>query len=98
MALERTAQLRAMEVEVEKLQAASTRGDMAGIARGHGTLRDQLITYLKGLEADKDGERVSSDPIGKWYKAALELTRGMMEKVGPYMRTAADEKEEALAP
>jgi hypothetical protein len=63
VAPERTVQIRAMEAKVEKLWAASGRGDMAGIARGHEALRDQLNTYLKGLEADKDGEKVSLDPM-----------------------------------
>ncbi len=46
MAPERTAQLKIMEAEVEKLRAASSKGDMAGITRGHGALRDQLNAYL----------------------------------------------------
>ncbi len=96
MAPERTAQLKIMEAEVEKLQAASSKGDMAGIARRHGALRDQLNAYLKGLEADKDGERVSSDPTGTWYRAAMALTKEMMDKIGPYLRTEANEKEGAL--
>jgi hypothetical protein len=56
MLLERAAQLKTLEAEVEKLQAASCKGDMTGIGRGHGALRNQLNAYLKALEADKDGE------------------------------------------
>ncbi len=67
MAPERTPQLKMMESEVEKLWAASSKGDMAGIARGHGALRDQLSAYLKALVADKDREMPrSSDPTGRW--------------------------------
>jgi hypothetical protein len=54
MALERTVQLKMMEAEVEKLRATSSKGYMAGIARGHGAWRDQLSAHLKALEADKD--------------------------------------------
>jgi hypothetical protein len=92
------AQLKMMETEEVKLQAASSKGDMAGIARGHGALRDQLSAYLKALEAVKDGEMVSSDPTGTWYRAAIALTKEMMDKVGPYIRSVADEKEGALGP
>ncbi len=82
MAPERRAQLKIMEAEVEKLRAASSKGDKAVIARGHGALRDQLSAYLKALEADKDGEMVSSNPTWKWYRAAMALTKEMMDKVG----------------
>jgi hypothetical protein len=71
-------QLKVMEAEVEKLRAACSKGDMAGITRGDGALRDQLSVYLKTLEADKDGE--------------MALTKEMIDKVGPYIRTVANEK------
>jgi hypothetical protein len=83
MAPKRAAQLKTMEAEAEKLWAASSKGDVAGIAREHGALRNQLNTYLKALEADKDGEMVSSDPTGSWYSAAMALTKETMDKVGP---------------
>jgi hypothetical protein len=38
------------------------------------------------------------DPTGAWHKAATALTKEIMDKVSPYMRTAADEKEGALRP
>jgi hypothetical protein len=98
MALERTAQLKAMEVEVENLQAASSGGNMAGITRGYKALKDQLDVYLAGLESNKDEEKVSSDPMGTWHKAAVELTKEIMDKVSPYMKTVIDEKDDPLAP
>jgi hypothetical protein len=81
MAPERTAQLKAMESEVEKLWVVSGRGHMVGITRGHEAPRDQLNTYLKGLEADKNREKVSLYPMGTWYKAAMELTKEIMERI-----------------
>jgi hypothetical protein len=98
MVPERTAQLKAMEAEVQKLRATSSKGDMAGIARGHEALRDQLNAYFKALNADEDGEIVSSDPTVTWYRAAMALTKEIMDKVGPYIRMVADEKEGALGP
>ncbi len=98
MAPERAVQLKMMEAEVEKLWAASSKGDMAGIARECEALRNQLNAYLKALEADKDGEMVSSDPTGTWYRAAMALTKEIMDKVGPYVRTVADQKEGSLGP
>ncbi len=71
----RKVQLKMMEAEVEKLQAVSSKGDMAWIARGHRALKNQLGAYLKDLEADKDGEMVSTDPTGAWYRAAMALTK-----------------------
>ncbi len=64
MVPERAVQLKTMEAEGEKLWAASSKGDMARIAIGHGALRNQLNAYLKALEANKDEEMVSSDPTG----------------------------------
>jgi hypothetical protein len=93
---ERSVQLKAMEAEAEKLRVANSKGDMARIARGHDTLKSQLNVYLNSLKADKDGETVSSDPTGAWYKAAMALTKEVLDKVGPYIRTVADEKEGAL--
>jgi hypothetical protein len=99
MAKGRKAQLKMMEAEVERLQAASSKGgDMPGIARGHVALKNQLGAYLKDLEADKDGEMVSSDPTGAWYRAAMALMKEIMNKVDPCVRTVADEKEGALGP
>jgi hypothetical protein len=98
MAPERTVQLKAVEAKAEKLQAASSKGNMAGIARGHGALRDQLNTYFKALKADEEREMVSSYSTGTWYRAIIALTKEIMDKVGPYVRTVADEKEGALGP
>ncbi len=64
MVPERKAQLKAMEAEVEKLRAASGIGDMAGIMRWYGALRNQLDAYLTGLETNKDGGKVFSEPMG----------------------------------
>jgi hypothetical protein len=64
-----------MEAEVGKLWVASSKGDMAGIARGHETLRCQLNAYLEALKTDEDGKMVSSDPTGTWYRAAMALTK-----------------------
>jgi hypothetical protein len=94
----RKAQLKMMEAEVERHRAASSKGDKAGIARGHVALKNQLGTYLKDLEADKDGEMVSSDPTGAWYRAAMALMKEIMDKVGPYVKMVSDEKEGALGP
>jgi hypothetical protein len=73
---------------------------MASIRQGYEALKDQLGMYLTGLEANKDGEKVSSDsdPMGTWHKAAVELTKEIMDKVSPYMRTVANEKDDLLAP
>jgi hypothetical protein len=56
MAPERMAQLKAMEAEVEKLRTVSRGGNMAGIMQGYRALKDQLDTYLEGLEANKVGK------------------------------------------
>jgi hypothetical protein len=69
-AQERTAQLKVMEAEVDKLRATLKRGDMTGIAKGYSILRDQLDEYLEGLEADKEGDLVTLDPSGTWREAA----------------------------
>jgi hypothetical protein len=98
MAPERTTQKKAMEVEVEKLWAASRKSNMAGITRGYKALKDQLYMYLVGLETNKDGEKVSSDPLRTWHKAAVELTKKIMDKVSPNMRTVTEEKDDPLAP
>jgi hypothetical protein len=55
---ERTAQLKVVEAEVEKLWAAFKRGDMAGLSKGYGALKGQLEMYNSELEVDKDGEKV----------------------------------------
>jgi DNA polymerase III delta prime subunit len=57
---ERIAWLKVMEVEVDKLRTAHRKGDMAGIGRGHGVLKDQLNEYLKDVEPDEEGG-VTSD-------------------------------------
>jgi hypothetical protein len=95
---ERTAQLKVMEAEVDKLRATLKRGDMTDIAKGYSILRDQLDEYLEGLEADKEGDLVTSDPSGTWHEAATNLTKEILVKVSPYMRTMASEKEDALGP
>jgi hypothetical protein len=59
---------------------------MAGIAKGHRALKDQMNTYLRGCETDKDGDMVSSDPTGTWYRAAMALTKEIMDKVGLIQR------------
>ncbi len=41
---------------------------------------------------------MTSDPSGKWRKAATSLTKDILEKVGLYGRSVADEKEDALGP
>jgi methionine aminopeptidase len=87
-----------MEAEVDKLRVTSRKGDMTGITKGYSALKDQLDVYFKGLEADKDGDVVSSDPTGAWHKAATALTKEIMDKVSPYMRTAPIEKEGGLGP
>jgi hypothetical protein len=56
MALERTAQLKVMEAEVEKLWVVSRKGDMAGITK--------LDAYHRSLETNRDRDMVSSDPRG----------------------------------
>jgi hypothetical protein len=74
MERERTAQLKVMELEAEKLRAASKKGDMAGLSRGYGALKGQLEAYLSELVVDMDGEKVSLDPLGTWRRAAMGLT------------------------
>jgi hypothetical protein len=71
---------------------------MTGIAKGYSSLKDQLDEYLKDLEADKDGDLVTSDPLGTWRKAATNLTKDILEKVSLCMRTRASTKEDALSP
>ncbi len=39
---------------------------------------------------------MTSDPTGAWHEAATNLTKEIRDKVSPYMRTVADEKEGAL--
>jgi hypothetical protein len=95
---ERMAWLKVMETEVDKLWVVFRKVDMIGVAKGYNTLKSQLDAYLKGLEANKDGEVVTSDPMGAWHEAATNLTKEIMDKVSPYMRTAANEKEGALVP
>jgi hypothetical protein len=97
-ASERTAQLKVMEAEVDKLRAVLKRGDMTGIAKGYSILKDQLDEYIKGLKADKEGDLLISDLSGTWREAAMNLTKDILEKVSPYMRTVASEKEDALGP
>ncbi len=41
---------------------------------------------------------MTSDPSGKWCEAATNLTKDILEKLGPYMRTMVNEKEDALGP
>jgi hypothetical protein len=71
---------------------------MAGITHGYKALKDQLEKYFGELEAAKDGEKVSSDPIGAWYRAAMELTGEIMDKVGTYMKKETEEKDNPLVP
>jgi hypothetical protein len=56
MVPKRMARLKVMEAEVDKLRIAFKKGDMTGIAKGYNTSKDQLDAYLKGLEADRDGD------------------------------------------
>ncbi len=86
-AAERMTLLEVMEVETIKLQAARGKGDMAGIT--------QLVEYLRGIEAD-EGEGGTSDPSGKWRKAAMSPTRDILQKVSGYRRDVGNEKEDAL--
>jgi hypothetical protein len=51
---ERTARLKIMDAEVDKVRAVLRRGDMTGITRGYGILKDQLNEYLKDLEVNKE--------------------------------------------
>jgi hypothetical protein len=60
---------------VDKLRAVLKRGDMTGIAKGYSILGNRLDEYLKGLEANKDWDLVTSDPSGKWREAATNLTK-----------------------
>jgi hypothetical protein len=69
-AVERTAQLKTIETEMNRLRLAREQGDMAGIMRGRETLSAQLKEYLKGIEADED-KGVTSDPSGNWREAAM---------------------------
>jgi hypothetical protein len=71
---------------------------MAGITHGYKTLKEQLDKYVEELEANKEGERVSLDPMGAWYKAAMELTGETMDKVSTYMGRETEEKDEPLNP
>jgi hypothetical protein len=57
------------------------------------TVKGQLNAYLKALKSDEDREMVSSDPMGTWYRATMALTNEIMDKLGPYARKVADEKE-----
>jgi hypothetical protein len=41
---------------------------------------------------------VTSDLSGTWREAATNLTKEILDKVSPYMRTMASEKEDALGP
>jgi hypothetical protein len=46
-----------------------------------------------GLEATRDGERVSSDPTGVWQQKATELTKEVMEKTSGYTERGTDEDD-----
>ncbi len=96
-AAERTARLKVMEVEVDKLRTVQRKGDMAGITGGHRVLKDQLDEDRKDVEADEEGG-VASSLSGNWREAAISLTKKILEKVGLYGRSVADEKEDALDP
>jgi hypothetical protein len=41
---------------------------------------------------------VTSDPSGRWKKAALDLTRDILQQVSGYRKDVANEKEDALGP
>jgi hypothetical protein len=69
---ERQAQLEEMEAEVGRLPRALEEANMDGITHGHRALRDQLDRYYRGLDAARDGEKVSSDPTG--FRKSVELT------------------------
>ncbi len=90
--------LKTMEAEVEKLCAAWKGGDMAGITHEYKALKDQLDRYLRELEANKDRERVPSDPTAAWCRAATELMREVMRKVGASMEKEVEEEGGPLAP
>ncbi len=95
---ERLPQLKEMEVEVNKVLRALEEGNMAGITHGHRVLKDQLEKYHGGLDAVKDGEKVSLDPTGVWQQKAAELTKEVMEKSGRYMERGTDEDDGPLLP
>jgi hypothetical protein len=90
--------LKTMEAEVEKLCAAWKGGDMAGITHGYKALKDQLDRYLRELEANKNGKRVPSDPTGAWCRAATEVMREVMRKVGTSMEKEVEEESGPLVP
>jgi hypothetical protein len=70
---------------------------MASTMRGRKALSAQLEEYLKGIEADEE-KGVTSDPLGRWKKAALDLTRDILQQISWYGRDVANEKEDALGP
>ncbi len=41
---------------------------------------------------------MASDPSDNWREAAMNLTKDILEKVSPYMKTVASEKEDPLSP
>jgi hypothetical protein len=86
-----------MEVEVDKLEEAGKRGDMAGLMRGRDALTAQQKEYLKGIEADEE-DRVSSDTTGKWKKAAADLTDNILAELRGMGRIVGFEEEDALGP
>ncbi len=94
---ERTAQLKAMEAEISKIKEAGWQGDMAGLMRGCSNLVTQQKEYLKGIEADEDNG-VTSDATGKWKKAAVDLTDGILEELKGMDRDVGTEGEDALGP
>jgi hypothetical protein len=58
----------------KKLHKALEEGNMAGIMRGHKTLKSQLDKFCGDLRAARDREKVSSDAAGFWQQKATELT------------------------
>ncbi len=65
--------------------------------RGRSVLSTQLEEYLKGMEAD-EGKDVTSDLLGKWRKAAADLTYDILQQVSRYGKDVASQKEDALGP
>jgi hypothetical protein len=92
------AQLGKMEAEIGRLCEALSKGNMAGIVRGHKTLTSQLDKYYGGLEATRDWENVSSDSMELWWRVATELTLVVLEMSGRYMGRGAEQQADPLAP
>jgi hypothetical protein len=87
-----------MEAEVNRVRKALEEGNMAGIMHGHRVLKDQLENDSGGLDAVRDGEKVSWDPTGIWQQKVEDLTKEVMEKSDRYMERGTDEDDGPLLP